>query len=225
MRGAGGTPGGLGTFLSGAALVIAGGFLLLNQVTVTSGYWRLWGYNAFGLSLFPLLIGIGLLFFNGRSLFGWVLTATDRARHSRRHHRQSRRVLPADVIVRYAGDPDPAGRGNRSGRPIAPRAGNLGQGTLGPALAVDAVRLPAEDLEPGIAGWAAGGIEREVVHPGPTALVACRVHEPSLHQALTDVEDQGLFGVRGDHHVVSSGGTARECVNSRRDRPAPYSKE
>jgi predicted membrane channel-forming protein YqfA (hemolysin III family) len=75
MRGAGGTPGGLGTFLSGAALVIAGGFLLLNQVTVTSGYWRLWGYNAFGLSLFPLLIGIGLLFFNGRSLFGWALTA------------------------------------------------------------------------------------------------------------------------------------------------------
>jgi hypothetical protein len=75
MRGAGGTPGGLGTFLFGTALVIAGGFLLLNQVTVTSGYWRLWGYNGFGLSLFPLLIGIGLLFFNGRSLAGWVLTA------------------------------------------------------------------------------------------------------------------------------------------------------
>jgi hypothetical protein len=75
MRGAGGTPGGLGTFLFGTALVIAGGFLLLNQVTVTSGYWRFWGYNAFGLSLFPLLIGIGLLFFDGRSLAGWVLTA------------------------------------------------------------------------------------------------------------------------------------------------------
>ncbi len=54
---------------------MAGGYLLLNQVTVTSGYWRLWGYNAFGLSLFPLLIGIGLLFFNGRSLAGWILTA------------------------------------------------------------------------------------------------------------------------------------------------------
>jgi hypothetical protein len=76
MKGAGGTPGGLGTFLFGAALVVAGGYLLLNQVTVTSGYWRLGGYNAFGLSLFPLLIGIGLLFFNGRSLAGWVLTAT-----------------------------------------------------------------------------------------------------------------------------------------------------
>jgi hypothetical protein len=75
MRGAGGTPGGLGTFLFGAALVVAGGYLLLNQVTVTSGYWRLWGYNAFGLSLIPLLLGIGLLFFDGRSLAGWILTA------------------------------------------------------------------------------------------------------------------------------------------------------
>ena len=75
MRGAGGTPGGLGTFLGGAAMVVAGGYLLLNKVTVTSGYWYVWGYNAFGLSLFPLLIGIGLLFFDGRSLPGWALTA------------------------------------------------------------------------------------------------------------------------------------------------------
>ena len=59
MRGAGGTPGGLGTFLAGAAMVVAGGYLLLNRVTVTSGFWSFWGYNAFGLSLFPLLIGIG----------------------------------------------------------------------------------------------------------------------------------------------------------------------
>jgi len=75
MRGAGGTPGGLGTFLAGAAMVVAGGYLLLARVTVTSGSWRFWGYDAFGLSLFPLLIGIGLLFFNGRSLAGWALTA------------------------------------------------------------------------------------------------------------------------------------------------------
>ena len=67
MRGAGGTPGGLGTFVAGAAMVVAGGYLLLDRVTVTSGYWSFYGYNAFGLSLFPLLIGIGLLFFNGRS--------------------------------------------------------------------------------------------------------------------------------------------------------------
>ena len=73
MRGAGGTPGGLGSFFGGAAMVIAGGYLLLTRVTVTSGGWYFYGYNAFGLSLFPLLIGIGLRFFNGRSPVGWIL--------------------------------------------------------------------------------------------------------------------------------------------------------
>lgn len=73
MKGAGGTPGGLGLFFGGAAMVVAGGYLLLTRVTVTSGGWALWGYNAFGLSLLPLLIGIGLLFFNGRSVAGWAL--------------------------------------------------------------------------------------------------------------------------------------------------------
>ena len=75
MRGAGGTPGGLGAFFAGFAMVVAGGYLLLTRVTVTSGLWQLWGYNAFGLSLLPLLIGIGVLFFDGRSLPGWLLTA------------------------------------------------------------------------------------------------------------------------------------------------------
>ncbi len=73
-RGAGGTPGGVGTFLVGAAMVVGGGYLLLTRVTVASGGWSLWGYNAFGLSLLPLLVGIGVLFFNGRSLLGWGLT-------------------------------------------------------------------------------------------------------------------------------------------------------
>lgn len=75
MRGAGGTPGGLGPFFAGAAMVIAGGYLLLNQVTVTSGFWTPWGFNGFGLSLVPLLVGIGFLFFNGKSPVGWILTA------------------------------------------------------------------------------------------------------------------------------------------------------
>jgi uncharacterized protein len=75
MNGAGGTSGGVGTFFGGAAMVVTGGYLLLTRVTVTSGGWLFYGYNAFGVSLFPLLIGIGLLFFNGRSVAGWLLTA------------------------------------------------------------------------------------------------------------------------------------------------------
>jgi len=74
MQGPGGTPGGTGTFLAGLAMAIAGGYLLLARVTVGSGHWLLWGYNAFGLSLVPLVIGIGILFFNGRSVAGWLLT-------------------------------------------------------------------------------------------------------------------------------------------------------
>ncbi len=73
-RGAGGTSGGVFEFLLGLAMAIGGGYLFLNQVTVTSNFWTLWGYNAFGLTLLPLLIGIGLLFFNGRSKAGWLLT-------------------------------------------------------------------------------------------------------------------------------------------------------
>ena len=74
MRGAGGTPGGLGTFFLGFIMVVAGGYLLTDQVLVTSGAWRWGGYNVFGLSLVLLLFGIGLLFVNGRSIAGWLLT-------------------------------------------------------------------------------------------------------------------------------------------------------
>jgi hypothetical protein len=73
FRGAGGTPGGLGEFLIGLAMAGGGAYLLTQQVTVTSGYWNVWGHNAFGLTLLPLLFGVGLLFFNGRSVLGWLL--------------------------------------------------------------------------------------------------------------------------------------------------------
>ena len=73
-RGAGGTPGGLLEFAAGAAMAVAGGYLLTSRVTVSSGFWSWWGDNTFGLTLVPLLIGIGLLFFNGRSVLGWLLT-------------------------------------------------------------------------------------------------------------------------------------------------------
>jgi hypothetical protein len=75
VRGPGGTSGGLGTFLLGLGMLVVGGYLLLARVTVGSGAWLLWGYNAFGLSLLPLLGGIGWLFYDGRSVGGWLLTA------------------------------------------------------------------------------------------------------------------------------------------------------
>ena len=73
VRGAGGTPGGIAEFFVGLVMTIAGAYIITNQVVVVSSFWTLWGYNTFGLSLIPLIIGIGMLFFNGKSIIGWVL--------------------------------------------------------------------------------------------------------------------------------------------------------
>jgi len=71
----GGTPGGIGHFLIGLAMACFGAYLLSNQVMVASSYWTFNGANTFGLTLLPMLIGVGLLFWNGRSILGWLLTA------------------------------------------------------------------------------------------------------------------------------------------------------
>jgi hypothetical protein len=80
--GAGGTPGGIGIFLLGFVMACAGGWLLTNQVTVSGNYlgssfmvpvigFRM---HSFGLSLIPFIAGVGFLFFNGKSILGWLLT-------------------------------------------------------------------------------------------------------------------------------------------------------
>ena len=76
MTGAGGTPGGIGQFFIGLMCAVAGGWLLTNQVSVSSGGgWMIHGYNGFGLSLIPFILGTGLIFFNGKSIIGWLLLA------------------------------------------------------------------------------------------------------------------------------------------------------
>jgi len=74
----GGTPGGTRTFLLGMIMTITGGYLLFNQVQVHGGYWNWGGFGgagrSFGITLLPLLFGIGILFANGRSFVGRVLT-------------------------------------------------------------------------------------------------------------------------------------------------------
>jgi hypothetical protein len=75
FRGAGGTSGGLAEFFFGLVMTIAGAYMLTNRIFVTSGFWYWGGYNSFGLSLLPLIVGIGMLFFNGKSIIGWLLLA------------------------------------------------------------------------------------------------------------------------------------------------------
>jgi len=75
LRDVGGTPGGFGPFLVGLALLAAGVYLLFQQVDVHGGYWQ-WGSspdNTFGLTLIPLLVGVGILFYDGASKLGWVV--------------------------------------------------------------------------------------------------------------------------------------------------------
>jgi len=74
VEGAGGTPGGVGTFLLGLCMAVAGGYLVTQQVTVHTGFWAFWGGHTFGLTLVPLLIGVALLFVDGKSKAGWLLT-------------------------------------------------------------------------------------------------------------------------------------------------------
>ena len=70
----GGTPGGLGHFLLGFAMACVGGYLLTNQVSVVGSYWSFYGTSTFGITLIPMLFGVGILFWNGRSMIGWLLT-------------------------------------------------------------------------------------------------------------------------------------------------------
>jgi uncharacterized protein len=74
MKGAGGTEGGFGEFFLGLAMAVGGGYLLTSQVTVSTGFWGWFGPHTFGLSLLPLVVGCGLLFFDGKSVAGRLLT-------------------------------------------------------------------------------------------------------------------------------------------------------
>ena len=71
----GGTPGGIGEFVIGFVMACVGGYLLSNQVSIVGSYWSFYGANTFGVTLIPMLLGIALVFFNGKSVIGWVLTA------------------------------------------------------------------------------------------------------------------------------------------------------
>jgi hypothetical protein len=74
LRDVGGTPGGLGDFLLGCVMACVGGYLLANQVMIVGSYWSFYGANTFGVTLLPMLFGVGLLFWKGRSVIGWLLT-------------------------------------------------------------------------------------------------------------------------------------------------------
>jgi hypothetical protein len=75
FRDVGGTRGGLGEFMIGVVMTCVGGYWITNQVSVVGSYWSFYGANSFGVTLVPMLLGVAILFWNGKSRIGWVLTA------------------------------------------------------------------------------------------------------------------------------------------------------
>ena len=81
MQGAGGTSGGSGQFFLGLVMMCGGFYLLLSSVIVSSSFGlgsRLYGVGGFGITggiiLVPLVIGVGMIFYNARSYLGWLVT-------------------------------------------------------------------------------------------------------------------------------------------------------
>ena len=83
LKGAGGTDGGIGQFLIGIIMMIAGFYLLLNSIYVSSSFGltaRLFSFgagNAWGVTtgmvLIPFIFGVGIIFYNARNWLGWLL--------------------------------------------------------------------------------------------------------------------------------------------------------
>ncbi|MCE5243207.1 MAG: hypothetical protein ABFD98_11235 [Syntrophobacteraceae bacterium] len=81
MRGAGGTDGGAGRFFLGLIMMIAGGYLFLHNIQVSIGFglgYQYFGIGGFGITsgmvLVPFIFGVGLIFYNGSNVVGWLLT-------------------------------------------------------------------------------------------------------------------------------------------------------
>lgn len=81
IEGAGGSKGGVGRFFLGLLMMIVGGYLFFSSIMVTHHF--RWGYALYsfggfhlttGMTLIPLMFGIGFIFYNSRNPIGWVLS-------------------------------------------------------------------------------------------------------------------------------------------------------
>lgn len=81
MNGAGGTSGGSGQFFLGLIMMCGGFYLLLNGIVVSSSFGlgsRLFGIGGGygvtgGMIMIPLIIGIGMVFYNAKNYLGWLI--------------------------------------------------------------------------------------------------------------------------------------------------------
>ncbi len=80
MKGAGGTPGGILTFLCGLIMMCGGFYLLLNSIVVNARFglgYRVFSMGGYGITsgmiMIPFLFGVAMIFYNAKSFFGWLL--------------------------------------------------------------------------------------------------------------------------------------------------------
>ncbi|MGB1311795.1 MAG: hypothetical protein ACPG47_11310 [Leucothrix sp.] len=80
MRGAGGSDGGLMSFLIGLVMMCSGFYMLLNAIVIRSRFG--FGYNLYnvggfsitsGMIMIPFIFGVGLIFYNSKNYLGWIL--------------------------------------------------------------------------------------------------------------------------------------------------------
>ncbi|MBI9070975.1 MAG: hypothetical protein JEY94_05220 [Melioribacteraceae bacterium] len=80
--GAGGTEGGTGRFFIGLVMLVAGGYLFLNNIHVGHNIRFGFGHSLFhvggfgitsGFVLIPFIFGIGFIFYNYKNIIGWIL--------------------------------------------------------------------------------------------------------------------------------------------------------
>ncbi len=81
MKGAGGTPGGVLTFLIGLIMTCGGFYLLLNAIVIRANFglgYRVYSFGGYGITsgmiMIPFLFGVGMIFYDRRSSIGWLLT-------------------------------------------------------------------------------------------------------------------------------------------------------
>ena len=81
MKGAGGTPGGVASFLIGLVMTCGGFYLLLNAIVLRASFgfgYRVYSVGGFGITsgmiMIPFLFGVCMVFYDRRSTLGWLLT-------------------------------------------------------------------------------------------------------------------------------------------------------
>jgi uncharacterized protein len=87
IEGAGGTKGGFGNFFSGLGMLVVGFYLLLNKIVLTSTLGMGSSLYSFrnvantsynvsvtsGMIFIPMIFGIMMVFYNAKSIWGWLL--------------------------------------------------------------------------------------------------------------------------------------------------------